>query len=132
MSEKKERKQRLTNKQAKFVKEYVVNDRGVKGAVVAAGYDVHNPNSAAIMGNRMLNQPKIQNEIKAELDRLYPQSRAKRFDVLHEILENGKARPMERMKAIEVLNKMVGDSAPTKHLRAEFKGEIPKLPGSKE
>lgn len=131
MKEKKTKKQ-LTNKQAKFVKEYVINDRGVKGSVVAAGYDVGNPNSAAIIGNRMLKSPKIQNEIKAELDKLYPDSRRTRFHVLHEILENPKQQPNARMKAIEIVNKMVGDAAPSRHERAEVKVTLPRLPGSKE
>lgn len=126
------KKKQLTNKQAKFVKEYVINDRGVKGSVVAAGYNVGNPNSAAIMGNRMLQSPKIQSEIKYELDRLYPNSRATRFDVLHEILEDPKQTPNSRMKAIEIVNKMVGDQAATRHERAEVKVTLPRLPGSKE
>lgn len=130
MSEEKKKKE-LTVKQQRTALDHVVNNVPIRQAV-ENNYNVTTKKSAEVIGTRLLNSPKFQNFLEVELNKQFPNSRATRFKVLHEILENEQARPAERMKAIEIVNKMVGDYAPTKHLRAEFKAGVPKLPGSKE
>jgi hypothetical protein len=127
----KKKKKQLTIKQQRTAMDHVVNNVPIKQAV-ANNYNVTNPNSASIIGTRLLNSPKFQNFLQAELEKQFPQSRATRFQVLHEILEDPKMQPNARMKAIEIVNKMVGDQAATRHERAEVKVTLPKLPGSKD
>ncbi len=125
------KKDKLTMKQKRTALDHVVNNIPI-GKAVARNYDTSSTKSAQVIGNRLLSSPKFQNFLQVELYKQYPDSRATRFKVLHEILENERARPGERMKAIEIVNKMVGDQAPTRHERAEVKVSLPKLPGSKE
>ena len=125
------KKAKLTMKQKRTALDHVVNNTPI-GKAVANNYDTGSKASAQVIGNRLLNSPKFQNFLQVELYKQFPNSRATRFQVLHEIIEDTRLRPMERMKAIEVVNKMTGDAAPTRHERAEVKVTLPKLPGSKE
>jgi len=122
----KEKKPRLTSKQARFV---AAHSQGMsaKDAVIAAGYDVANDNSASALGSMMLTQPKIQNALAESIVKQFPNVPDMAAQTLVDVLINPDSRAGDKLKAIELLAKICGWQAPSKHaslnvtLRDKFK-----------
>lgn len=114
MSEKKT----LTDKQKRFCEEYVV-DWNATRAAKAAGYS---ENTADVIGSENLAKPYIQDHIEyiqKDLAKLAGISALKNLQTLKEIIEGNEdgeqiATHRDRMKAVEIINKMIGLNAPEK------------------
>ncbi len=112
MSEKKT----LTDKQKRFCEEYVV-DWNATRAAKAAGYS---ENTADVIGSENLAKPYIAEyieEIQKDLGKLAGISALGNLKTLKEIIEGNQdgeqiATHRDRMKAVEIINKMMGRNAP--------------------
>ena len=122
----KEKKTRLTSKQQRFVAAHA-QGMSAKDAVVVAGYDVANDNSASALGSMMLSQPKIQNALSEAITKQFPNVPNVAAETLVNVLVNPEGRDGDKLKAIELLSKICGWQAPSKHaslnvtLRDKFK-----------
>ena len=116
----------LTGKQKRFVAAYSQGASG-KDAVVQAGYNVTSGESAAALATTMLNNPKIQNALDAAIQAQFPNVPQLAAQRLVNILIDDESRPNDIIKAIELLSKVCGWQAPSKHaslnvtLREKFK-----------
>lgn len=107
---------KLTYKQRRFCEEYVI-DWNATRAATAAGYS---KNTAYSIGQENLKKPEIANyieEIQKDIAKLAGVSALKNIKALSEIAfsKDKKIRPTDRIKALEVINKMMGFNAPEKH-----------------
>jgi len=105
---------KLTIKQERFVRE-VSTGKPASEAVVAAGYRPTTPHSAAQMGHELMKNPRIQNALQAQLETDYPGVTRKAAEVLYRMLDDEMTAPMLRIKIIELLMKIYGWQAPTRH-----------------
>ena len=116
----------LTGKQKRFVAAYSQGMSG-KDAVVQAGYNVTSDDSAASLATTMLNNPKIQNALDAAIQQQFPNVTKLAAERLVNILIDDQSRPSNIIKTIELLSKVCGWQAPSKHasvnvtLRDKFK-----------
>lgn len=116
----------LTGKQKRFVAAYAEGLSG-KDAVVEAGYNVTSDKSAASLATTMLNNDKIQNALDDALKVKYPNAANLAADRLMNVLLNEESRPADIIKVVELLSKVCGWQAPSKHasvnvtLREKFK-----------
>ena len=116
----------LTGKQKRFVAAYSQGMSG-KDAVVEAGYEVTSDKSAASLATTMLNNPKIQNALDAAIQQQFPNVPQLAAQRLVNILIDDESRPSDIIKTIELLSKVCGWQAPSKHasvnvtLRDKFK-----------
>lgn len=116
----------LTGKQKRFVAAYSQGASG-KDAVVEAGYSVTSDKSAASLATTMLNNPKIQNALDAAIQQQFPNVPQLAAQRLVNILIDDQSRPSDIIKTIELLSKVCGWQAPSKHasvnvtLRDKFK-----------
>ena len=116
----------LTGKQKRFVAAYAQGASG-KEAVIQAGYNVTTGDSAASLANTMLNNPKIQNALDAAIQQQFPNVPQLAAQRLVNILIDDQSRPSDIIKTIELLSKVCGWQAPSKHaslnvtLRDKFK-----------
>lgn len=109
----KDRFKDLTDKQKQFCKEYVT-DWNATRAAIASGYS---ENTAQVIGSENLSKPIIKEYIEyiqEDLLKLCGISVLGNINVLKEILENKESRETDRIKALEVVNKMLGLNAPEK------------------
>lgn len=105
---------KLTDKQRRFCEEYVI-DWNATRAAIAAGYS---ENTAQQMGAENLTKPVIAEyieEIQKDLAKLAGVSALKNLMTLSEIAYEQNSRDTDRIKALEVINKMLGYNAPEKH-----------------
>lgn len=105
----------LTNKQRRFCEEYVI-DWNATRAAKAAGYS---EKTAYSIGQENLKKPEIQaflEEIQKDISKLAGVSALRNINKLVEIAfaEDEKTRHTDRIKAIEVINKMLGLNEPEK------------------
>lgn len=116
----------LTGKQKRFVAAYAQGASG-KEAVIQAGYNVTTGDSAASLATTMLNNPKIQNALDAAIQQQFPNVPQLAAQRLVNILIDDQSRPSDIIKTIELLSKVCGWQAPSKHasvnvtLRDKFK-----------
>jgi phage terminase small subunit len=126
MSEGVNNKGKLTGKQQRFVAAYSTGMSG-KDAVVEAGYNVTTDDSAKALASKLINSDKIQNALSESLHKRYPNIPNMAADTLVDILINPEQRASDKLKAIELLAKVCGWQAPSKHanlnvtLREKFK-----------
>jgi phage terminase small subunit len=116
----------LTGKQKRFVAAYAQGASG-KEAVIQAGYNVTTDDSASSLATTMLNNPKIQNALDAAIQQQFPNVPQLAAQRLVNILIDDQSRPSDIIKTIELLSKVCGWQAPSKHasvnvtLRDKFK-----------
>lgn len=106
-------KTELTDKQKAFCKEYCI-DWNATRAAIAAGYS---ENSAKEIGCENLTKPNIQEyltEIQKDIGKLAGVSALGNIKKLLEIAKKTAAKDSDKIKALEVVNKMVGLNAPDK------------------
>lgn len=116
----------LTDKQRRFCEEYVI-DWNATRAATAAGYS---EKTAAVIGGENLRKPYIQEYIEGiqkDLAKLAGVSALGNLielrKIAFEIDANGKPRrvpknkAMDRLRAIEIINKMLGYNAPEKSIQ---------------
>jgi phage terminase small subunit len=95
--------------------------------VIEAGYAVTSEKSASSLANTMLNNPKIQNALDAAIQQQFPNVPKLAAERLVNILIDDQSRPSDIIKTIELLSKVCGWQAPSKHasvnvtLRDKFK-----------
>ncbi len=110
---KQEDKPGLTPKQKIFCEEYVV-DWNATRAAIAAGYS---ENSAKVIGHENLTKPYIADyiqEIQKDISKLAGVSALSNIQNLIKIRDNKKEKASDRIKSIEVINKMLGYDSPDK------------------
>lgn len=103
----------LTPKQKFFCEEYVV-DWNATRAAIAAGYS---ENSAKVIGHENLTKPYIKEyieEIQKDISKLAGLSALSNIQNLKEIRDNKDEKANDRIKSIEVINKMLGYDSPDK------------------
>jgi hypothetical protein len=126
MSESLKDKKRLTSKQQRFVAAYSSGMSGQE-AVIEAGYNVSSTESAKSLATTMLSNDKIQNALAEAIHRQFPNVPDLAANTLVDILINPEQRASDKLKAIELLAKVCGWQAPSKHanlnvtLREKFK-----------
>lgn len=109
---------KLTDKQKRFCEEYVIDWNATRSAI-AAGYS---ENTAQVIGSENLTKPIINDyieEIQKDLSKLAGVSALGNILELKKILtvdesKKPKERAGDRIKALEVINKMLGFNAPEK------------------
>lgn len=108
------KKDKLTPKQQRFVAAVATGMDG-KSAIIEAGYNVSNDNSAKAMAHSMLNSDKIQVALAHAISIDLPNITRTTVDTIMTVLNNPESRDADKLKAIEILIKVCGWSAPTKH-----------------
>ena len=109
----------LTDKQRAFVREYLIDFNGTQAAI-RAGYS---ENSARQQAEQMLKLDHIQEAVTEGKEKLEKQSTLTKLDKLkiaEEMAINTDERATDRLKAVEVHNKMLGHNEPDK---VEHSGE---------
>lgn len=100
---------KLTPKQARFVNEYLV-DLNATQAVLRAGYRM-SEKSAATQGNRLLRNVEIQRAIQEQREAQEKSSTITAEWVrrqIAEIAQNVETKDQDRLKALDMLAKMLG------------------------
>lgn len=116
----------LTSKQKRFVASYS-QGTSAKDAVIEAGYNVTTDKSAKVLASKLLNNEKVQNALDAAIQEQFPNVPQLAAQRLVNILIDDQSRPNDIIKAIELLSKVCGWQAPSKHaslnvtLREKFK-----------
>lgn len=108
------KKDKLTPKQQRFVAA-VSTGIPAKEAVIQAGYKVTSDASASSLATTMLNSEKIQNALALAIEIDYPNVTKRTAQTIMEVLDNPDVRPADKLKAVEILIKVCGWQAPTKH-----------------
>jgi phage terminase small subunit len=106
-----EEDKKLSNQQKKFCEEYIKDWNAARSAR-DAGYS---EKTAKEQGCQLLTKLNIQaylKEIQEDLQKQAGISRLSNVAVLKNIIDDIQAEPRDRMKAIEVTNKMLGFNAP--------------------
>lgn len=119
------KKAKLTDKQKMFCKEYCI-DWNATRAAIAAGYS---ENTASEMGYENLNKPQIAEyieHIQKDLGKLAGVSALGNIKKLLKIEENA-GKDSDKIKALEVVNKMVGLNAPEKIEQTNIKKKERKI-----
>lgn len=127
--DKKPKKVKLRTREKLFVKEIVHNPGQTgAGAIYNAGYKPKDATNAKNMAAVMIHKPKIQEAIRVEIERLYPNALADNFAFLVKIRDSPEARDGDRIAAAKEINKMAGYQSPTQHQRLNATVQLPKLP----
>ncbi len=105
---------RLTPKQQRFVAAVATGMSG-KDAVIEAGYDVSSDKSAKALAHNMLTNDKIQSALAHAISIDLPNITRTTVDTIMTVLNNPDARDSDKLKAVEILIKVCGWQAPTKH-----------------
>ena len=99
---------KLTDKQKRFCEEYVIDWNATRSAIVA-GYS---ENTAQVIGSENLTKPIILayiEEIQKDIKKLAGVSALGNILKLKKIAEDDNAKHSDRIKAVEVINKMLPD-----------------------
>lgn len=116
-------KDKLTDKQNKFIDEYMI-DLNATQAAIRSGYS---KKTAQRIGSENLSKPLIAAEIKKRQEMVSQQAGVTRDEIiadLKQIKDDCKAKgeyPPHALKAIEILNKMLGFNEPDR-TEIEHKG----------
>lgn len=108
------KKDKLTPKQQRFVAA-VATGMDAKSAVIEAGYNVTSDGSAASLAHTMLNSDKIQVALAHAISIDLPNITRTTVNTIMSVLNNPESRDSDKLKAVEILIKVCGWSAPTKH-----------------
>lgn len=106
----------LNVRQEKFVELYSITANATQSAI-EAGYA---ESSAPVMGFKLLQMPQVQAAIKRNQIKFRQETKLTREDLINDLiyfLEQAKGEdgsPSDGMKAIEILNKMLGFNSPDK------------------
>ena len=117
---------KLTAKQSRFVEEYLI-DMNATQAAIKAGYS---KKTAKSQGQRLLTNVDIASAIKKVQDKISAKLDITREELLNDlrIIKNahkdGEGFPPHALKAIEIINKMLGFNAADKQ-EITLKGEQP-------
>lgn len=113
----------LTDKQRAFIDEYLVNGFNALQAYKKA-YPDASDESANASASRMLGNVNIQEALKEarkEIKEMSRMSKADKLEIAEEIMTDKEGeRTLDRLKAMEIHNKMTGDNEPDK---VEHSGE---------
>lgn len=122
----------LTVKERMFVRGMIQGLNG-KEALLQAGYKPTSNDSAYQMVNQLIKREKIQNALQNAIEAKYPDIPGQGAEMLHGILTSADSTNLEKLKALEVLMKIFGWIAPTKHanLNVSVSDQF-KLPGGDE
>jgi phage terminase small subunit len=104
-------KKTLTPKQKIFCEEYIVDWNATRAAKVA-GYS---EKTAYSIGSENLSKPEIQayiEEIQKDLQKIAGVSRLSTLRELDKVIDDKDAQHRDKMKALEIRNKMLGFNAP--------------------
>ena len=132
-------KKALTLKEQKFVKEYIANNGNATEALVAAGYNPKNRQTAHAMATEVKNRPAIKNAIAKIILKKYPNSEEIIVDQMHDLLtapvkmtdgDEGISAG-DKLKTLQYYNKMLGHEPATKsaHVRVNVPANGLALPG---
>jgi hypothetical protein len=127
MSEGINKKDKLSPREKRFVEVLATGNVSNAEAVVAAGYNPKNEQNAAVMASQLLGKDKIQNALSEAITRNYPNVPDLAANTLIDVLLNPESRVSDKIKVIELLSKVCGWQAPSKHanlnvtLREKFK-----------
>jgi len=105
----------LTDQQVRFCHEFVKPKAKIVDSLLAAGYS---PKYALCGGNGLLGNPRIKakiEELRKPIEKQFQISRAKQIERLEAVVEDCDAKNSDRLKAIEIINKMMGLNEPEKH-----------------
>lgn len=103
----------LTDKQHRFCEEFIKPGMDQAKALRAAGYTEKYVNTG---GNGILKNPAIKakiEELRKPLEKKYGVSRSKQIERLESIIAEAE-KDSDRLKAIEIMNKMMGLNEPDK------------------
>lgn len=96
----------------------IIAGQGPSEAYATAGYTItSNPRTSARGAQRTLNRPEVQAHIQKARDKLTAKAlltRERKREILGDLAENAKLKPLERVAAIKADNEMTGDNAPIK------------------
>jgi hypothetical protein len=124
----------LTPKQQRFVAEMALSPepKSQTQAVINAGYDVKDRHCAGVVGASLVSTPEVRSAIKELILAKYPDIHSDRLMWIQEAIQapiGDRGMTWEtKLKVLDQITKLFGDSAPTKHLRANLKDFL-KLPG---
>jgi hypothetical protein len=105
----------LKPREGAFVIEYTMTPEDAQGAAIRAGYS---PNGAHVQANRLLRRARVQVAIAREfaakstvlgIDRAYLVRQCR------DIAEDASCKVSDRLRAIELMGKLLGEFAPEKH-----------------
>jgi len=119
----------LTDKQHRFCEEFIKPGMDQAKALRAAGYTEKYVNTG---GNGILKNPAIKakiEELRKPLEKKYGVSRSKQIERLESIIEDSEL-DKDRLKAIEIVNKMLGLNEPEQvaimHVRDDLQNTLKK------
>lgn len=100
-------KKEASIKEKKFIKHYVKHGNATQ-AVLDAGYNCSNRNSAGSLGHDMLKKPRVQEELRMELEAA---GLGERYlsETLKEVIERGKSRKAtasDALRAVDMVLKL--------------------------
>ncbi len=124
---------KLTVKEQKFVATLVSgNSDSAMAAVVDAGYNASTPKSASNMANKIMKRPHIQNALARAIEKKFPDIPGLGAQVVYDILQSPEEPSAMKLKALDMLIKIFGWQAPSKHaiLKADLNDLA--LPGEDE
>jgi phage terminase small subunit len=107
----------LTDKQRAFVDEYLVNGFNATQAYLKA-YPDSSEEAARSSASALLTNPNVKSIIEEEQKESRKRARMSKddkLDLIEEILLEQEERTLDKLKAIEIHNKMTGDNEPEKH-----------------
>ena len=113
----------LTDKQRAFIDEYLVNGFNGTQAYLKV-YPDSDLKSAEASASRLLSNVKVEEALKEarkEIKEMSRMSKAEKLEIAEEIMtDKAGERTLDRLKAMEIHNKMTGDNEPDK---VEHSGE---------
>lgn len=109
---------KLNNRHKSFIDEYLLNGRNARQAYLKVYPDCNSEEGADASASKLLSNPKVLEYLKEEEEYLRSKSRMSKEDKLkiaEEIIEDReKERTIDRLKALEIHNRMLGHNDPDK------------------
>jgi len=115
MASKKKADLPLTDKQLRFCQIFASEGATILSAMIGAGYTEQ---YARTGGRGMENDPRIKakiEELRKPLEKKFGVNREKQIERLEDVINDYEAKHSDRLKAIEIMNKMMGLNEPEKH-----------------
>lgn len=101
-------KKYLTANEQRFVKIYATGSKTAKDAVIEAGYNVTNGNSAKSLASKVLKRERVQKALADAIEKEFPNAASMSANAIYNIIASEETSPTEKLKAIEVLIKVCG------------------------
>ncbi len=103
--------EKLTNKQERFIDEYTIDFNATRAAK-SAGYS---EDTAYSQGQRLLTHPKIQERIQLKKEEIAKRVQISKEEIIKNLIQiKDEAQPAQAIRALEVLNRMLGFNATEK------------------